>query len=207
MLVWCEGLAGSGIGAHQQAIRQCPLEWSQGSRIPAGTVSSRPHAAAQNNRPLRTGRRRRGSPGPAQPDRWRQELRRIGSPEAPARSKPRAILKGRNHSGLFALQSFMATEARRATGIPAAPASLALLAVRHGLIRTRVISTRQWLSADRGTRFEVQIVPPGLGDVPIDPRQATEDEAEIKSREFAVGAPFQASEANTAACTHRSVGH
>jgi len=61
----------------------------------------------------------------------------------------------------------MAAEARRATAIPAAAASLALLAVRLGLIRTR-----QWRSADRGTGFEIQIVPPDRGDVPIDPRQS-----------------------------------
>ena len=58
---------------------------------------------------------------------------------------------------------------------------------------------RRLRSADRGTGVKIQIVLPDRGNVPIDPRQATEDEAEIKSREFAVGAPFQASEANTAA--------
>jgi hypothetical protein len=66
----------------------------------------------------------------------------------------------------------MAAEARRATAIPAARASLALLAVRLGLIRTRVISTRQWRSADRGTGVEIQIVPPDRGDMPIDPSQS-----------------------------------
>jgi len=55
--------------------------------------------------------------------------------------------------------------------ISAARASLALLAKRLGVIRARVISTRQWRSADRGTGFEIQIVPPDRGDVPIDPRQ------------------------------------
>jgi hypothetical protein len=43
----------------------------------------------------------------------------------------------------------MAGEVRRATANRAARASVALLAVRLGLIRTRVISTRQWRSADR----------------------------------------------------------
>jgi hypothetical protein len=70
------------------------------------------------------------------------------------------------------LQSFMAAEPRRAPAIPAARASLALLAVRPGLIRTRLIRTRQWRSADRGTGVEIQIVPPDRGDVPIDPRQS-----------------------------------
>jgi len=65
----------------------------------------------------------------------------------------------------------MAAEARSATAIPAGRASLALLAVRLGPIRARVISTRQWRSADRGTGFEIQMVPPDRGDVPIDPRQ------------------------------------
>jgi hypothetical protein len=66
----------------------------------------------------------------------------------------------------------MAAEARRAPAIPAAWASLALLAVRLGLIRSRVISTRQWRSADRGTGVEIQMVPPDRGDVPIDPSQS-----------------------------------
>jgi len=65
----------------------------------------------------------------------------------------------------------MAAEARRAAAMPAAPASLALLAVQLGLIRPRVISTRQWRSADRGTGVEIQMVPPDRGDVAIDPRQ------------------------------------
>jgi hypothetical protein len=43
----------------------------------------------------------------------------------------------------------MAGEPRQAAAIPTARASLALLAVRLGLIRTGVISTRQWRSADR----------------------------------------------------------
>jgi hypothetical protein len=43
----------------------------------------------------------------------------------------------------------MAAEPRRATANRAARASLALLAVRLGLIRTRLIRTRQWRSADR----------------------------------------------------------
>jgi hypothetical protein len=71
----------------------------------------------------------------------------------------------------------MAAEARRAPAIPAAWASLALLAVRLGLIRTRLIrtrliGTRQWRLADRGTGVEIQMVPPDRGDVPIDPRQS-----------------------------------
>jgi hypothetical protein len=66
----------------------------------------------------------------------------------------------------------MAAEARRAPAIPAAWASLALLAVRLGLIRTKLIRTRQWRSADRGTGVEIQIVPPDRGDVPIDPSQS-----------------------------------
>jgi hypothetical protein len=70
------------------------------------------------------------------------------------------------------LQSFMAAEVRRATAIPAARACLALLAVRLGLIRTRVISTRQWRSADQGTGVEIELVPPDRGNVPIDPRQS-----------------------------------
>ena len=49
---------------------------------------------------------------------------------------------------------------------------LALFAVRLELIRTRVISTRQWRSADRGTGVEIRIVRPDRGDVPIDPRQS-----------------------------------
>jgi hypothetical protein len=43
----------------------------------------------------------------------------------------------------------MAAEPRRATANRAARASLALLAVRLGLIRTKLIRTRQWRSADR----------------------------------------------------------
>ena len=71
----------------------------------------------------------------------------------------------------------MAAEARRAPAIPAAWASLALLAVRLGLIRTRLIrtrliGTRQWRLADRGTGVEIQMVPPDRGDVPIDPSQS-----------------------------------
>jgi hypothetical protein len=93
----------------------------------------------------------------------------------------------------------MAGEVRLATANRAARASLALLAVRLGLIRTRVIRTRKWRSADRGTGVEIQIVPPDRGDVPIDPSQSAVDQTEIKSREFAVGAPSQASEANTTA--------
>jgi hypothetical protein len=68
------------------------------------------------------------------------------------------------------LQPFMAAEARRAIAIPAARASLALLAMRLGLIRTC-----QRRSADRGTGFEISIVPPDRGDMPIDPRQSTSD--------------------------------
>ncbi len=135
---------GGGIEGHQRH-----LECSQGCRITVGTASSRPHATAQNNWLLRTGRRWRGSPGRAQPDRWQQEWIRNGSTAAPAPPKPRAILKDRNHSGLLPLQSFMAAEPRRATANRAARASLALLAVRLGLIRTRLIRTRQWRSADR----------------------------------------------------------
>ncbi len=118
------------------------LACSQGCLITIGNASSRPHAAAQNNWFLRTGRRWRGSPGPARPDRWRQESTRIGSTAAPAPPKPRAILKDRNHSGLLPLQSFMAAEA----------------------LRLR--------SADRGTGVKIQIVLPDRGDVPIDPRQS-----------------------------------
>jgi len=162
-----QGPKGGGIEGHQRH-----LECSQGCRITVGTASSRPHAAAQNSWLLRTGRRWRGSPGPAQPDRWRQEWIRNGSPAAPGPPKPRAILKDHNHSGLLPLQSFMAAEARRAPAIPAAWASLALLAVRLGLIRTKLIRTRQWRSADRGTGVEIQIVPPDRGDVPIDPSQS-----------------------------------
>jgi hypothetical protein len=69
----------------------------------------------------------------------------------------------------------MAAEDRRAAAMPAAPASLALLAVQLGLIRPRVISTRQWRSTDRGTGVEIQMVPPDRGDVPIDPRQLAKD--------------------------------
>jgi len=102
------GVLGRGRRVAGSRGNQCHLDCSQGSRITACTVKPRPHAADQNNRPLKTRRRWRGSPRPAQPDRWRQESRRIGSTGAPARPKPRAILKGRNHSGLLPLQSFMA---------------------------------------------------------------------------------------------------
>jgi len=47
--------------------------------------------------------------------------------------------------------------------------------------------------------FEIQIAPPDRGDMLIDPRQSAQNQVEIKSREFAVGAPFQASECDTAA--------
>ena len=158
--------ARSGSGRNQDRERR------QGCRITVVIALSRPHPAALNNRLLRTGRRWRGSPWPARPDRWRQETTRIGSTAAPAPPKPRAILKDRNHSGLLPLQSFMAAEDRRAAAMPAAPASLALLAVQLGLIRPRVISTRPWRSADRGTGVEIRIVRPDRGDVPIDPRQS-----------------------------------
>ncbi len=94
--------ARSGSGRNQDRERR------QGCRITVVIALSRPHPAALNNRLLRTGRRWRGSPGPARPDRWRQESTRIGSTAAPAPPKPRAILKDRNHSGLLPLQSFMA---------------------------------------------------------------------------------------------------
>ena len=135
--------ARSGSGRNQDQ------ESRQGCRITVVIALSRPHPAALNNRLLRTRRRWRGSPGPARPDRWRQESTRIGSTAAPTHPKPRAILKDRNHFGLLPLQSFMAGEPRQAAAIPTARASLALLAVRLGLIRTGVISTRQWRSADR----------------------------------------------------------
>ena len=117
----------------------------------------------RTNRVLRTAGIWKDSLGPAQPARWRQAWTWIGSPAAPTRPKPRAILKARNQSDLLTLQPFMAAEAQRATAIPAARASLALLAMRLGLIRTR-----QWRSADRGTGFEIPIVPPDRGDMPID---------------------------------------
>ena len=158
--------ARSGSGRNQDRERR------QECRITVVIASSGPHAAALNNKLLRTGRRWRSSPGPARPDRWRQESRRNGSTAAPTHPKPRAILKDRNHFGLLPLQSFMAGEVRLATANRAARASLALLAVRLGLIRTRVIRTRKWRSADRGTGVEIQIVPPDRGDVPINPRQA-----------------------------------
>jgi len=135
--------ARSGSGRNQDRERR------QEYRITVVIASSGPHAAALNNKLLRTGRRWRSSPGPARPDRWRQESRRNGSTAAPTHPKPRAILKDRNHFGLLPLQSFTAGEPRQATAIPTARASLALLAVRLGLIRTGVISTRQWRSADR----------------------------------------------------------
>lgn len=125
------------------------------------------HAAVQNNRLLRRGRRCRGSPGPALPDRWQREAKRIEPPAAPALTKPIAILKARNHSGLAPLQSFTAAEALRKAAIPAARASQALLATRLGLIRIR-----QGRSADRRTGFEIQIVLPDSGDMLIDPRQS-----------------------------------
>jgi hypothetical protein len=66
----------------------------------------------------------------------------------------------------------MAAEARRTPAISAAWASLALLAVRLGLVRARLIRTRQWRSADRGTGDEIKMVPSDRGDVPIAPRQS-----------------------------------
>jgi len=67
-------------------------------------------------------------------------------------------------------QSFTATEARGATANHAARANLALLAMRLGRIRTR-----KWRSADRGSGFEIQIVPPDRGDMLVDPRQSAKD--------------------------------
>jgi len=75
-----------------------------------------------------------------------------------------------------------------------------LLAVRIGLIRAE-----KWRSADRGTGFEIRIVPPDRGDMLIDPRQSAKDQVEIKSRKFAIGAPLQASEAQTAGGADRSI--
>jgi hypothetical protein len=60
----------------------------------------------------------------------------IEPPAAPARHKPKAILKAGNYSGLVLLQSFTAAEARRKAAIHAARASHALLVIELGLIRT-----------------------------------------------------------------------
>ena len=62
------------------------------------------------------------------------------------------------------------------------------------------------LSADRGTWCAIQIVPPDRGNMPIHPRQAFDHPAEIQGREFSISSPFQAREAQTAACADRSVG-
>jgi len=87
------------------------VSWNgaQGCRITAGTAPAQLHAVVQNKRLLRKGRRSRGSPRPALPDQWLRESKKIGPSAAPARPKPKAILKVRNHPGLVPLQSFSAT--------------------------------------------------------------------------------------------------
>ena len=93
---------------------------------------------------LRTGMRSRGSPGPAPPDRWRQESRRIGPSAAPARPKPRAILKARNHSGLAALQCLMTTQAGRALFAGSPMATVRTRAVLIGEIGAASSPNPRW---------------------------------------------------------------